>query len=195
MTNLYDRQIRISAKIASEWRYGRLTDSAWRFYIECSLFANPTDGSLPVKDTLAWLLHKKEHELKPLFEILRDSGLAHYDKDRWIIKPSPHITAVSVTSSGKGRGLKGYVYVIGSPESNIYKIGVAADPVRRLAQLKTAHHDNLELIISILTDDAYDLEARLHDLFIDKRVRGEWFDLTRDDLTYIRDVVWEPSNE
>jgi hypothetical protein len=32
------------------------------------------------------------------------------------------------------------------------------------------------------------LERRLHERFADKRINGEWFDLSEDDVTFIREM-------
>lgn len=42
--------------------------------------------------------------------------------------------------------------------------------------------EELELIFVIGTDDAYAIEAYWHKRFAEKRRRGEWFELTGDDL-------------
>lgn len=43
---------------------------------------------------------------------------------------------------------------------------------------------NLELLFTV---PGYGIEeAKLHKLFDDKRIRGEWFSLTSDDLDWVR---------
>ncbi len=45
---------------------------------------------------------------------------------------------------------------------------------------------DLELLVSIETDDRDSLEKELHEKFADKRKKGEWFDLTEEDIAYIK---------
>ncbi|WP_367139564.1 GIY-YIG nuclease family protein [Saccharothrix sp. HUAS TT1] len=58
--------------------------------------------------------------------------------------------------------------------SGTVKIGVSADPTRRLAALRGASTADLALLWH--TEDGRDLERDLHERFADRRVRGEWFD-------------------
>ena len=45
-----------------------------------------------------------------------------------------------------------------------------------------------ERIHTIKTDDRIETEARLHQLFENKRANGEWFKLTQDDIDYIKAI-------
>ncbi len=68
---------------------------------------------------------------------------------------------------------------------NNYKIGVGRDVGIRVKQIQTASPFDVEHILTIPTPDPYPLESYLHKLFANKRVRGEWFALTDEDLNYI----------
>ncbi len=63
------------------------------------------------------------------------------------------------------------VYFIKVKDRGFVKIGQANDPCLRLKQLQTSNPDKLELVATI--DDMS--EKELHELFKDKRHRGEWF--------------------
>jgi len=74
------------------------------------------------------------------------------------------------------------MYVIGTnnrPDGPV-KLGISADPPRRVGQLQTGHADRLQLFHSELVSDdkARLFERLLHKSLNHKRTRGEWFDVT-----------------
>jgi hypothetical protein len=71
---------------------------------------------------------------------------------------------------GHGAGL-GYVYVVAQQGCGLLKIGKAADPVARVADLQAMNGAPLSLVG--LCHDAR-VERVLHDRFGRERVRGEW---------------------
>lgn len=66
-----------------------------------------------------------------------------------------------------------YVYFVRSGTHGPIKIGRAVDPHERLRQLQTGSPVELRLLGTI--PGGVDLEAALHDLLGDSRLRGEWF--------------------
>jgi len=75
-----------------------------------------------------------------------------------------------------------YVYLIRA--YRWHKIGRTRDITARLLTLKTLPPFELELLHLIECDDSVTPERLLHQHFKDKRVRGEWFLLEDDDVTY-----------
>jgi T5orf172 domain len=73
----------------------------------------------------------------------------------------------------------GTVYVIGSPESTLVKIGYSAHPPGRIAAIQTMSPLPLELLWQ--TPGSYELESALHSYFESRRKRGEWFDFGAED--------------
>jgi hypothetical protein len=68
-----------------------------------------------------------------------------------------------------------YVYLGFSPTRNLWKIGLSRNVERRAEQLQ------IEIKHIIPCDDVREaafLELMLHDIYLDKRVMGEWFALT-----------------
>lgn len=63
------------------------------------------------------------------------------------------------------------------------KIGFARDVGRRLANLQTAHAQELTLIRAI--DGGHVEEWECHHRFNDLRIRGEWFGFSEEMLTYV----------
>lgn len=86
----------------------------------------------------------------------------------------------------------GYIYVIGSECGKYpYKIGLSkSPPARRLNDLQTSHWANLKIYYESPQVSYIELvEKALHDKFKKKRVRGEWFNLTKRDITYIENNI------
>ncbi|WP_435191318.1 GIY-YIG nuclease family protein [Streptomyces sp. bgisy126] len=75
------------------------------------------------------------------------------------------------------------VYLIGSPESPLVKIGWSDNPERRLRHLQTGSPVPLQLLA--LFEGGAVMEAALHRRFADKRRHGEWFDLGSDPVTVV----------
>ena len=67
-----------------------------------------------------------------------------------------------------------------------YKIGRSADPKKRERTLQS-EKPTIEMLFCFKSDEKE--EIHLHLLFKDKRVRGEWFDLTVKDLGKIKEYL------
>lgn len=78
----------------------------------------------------------------------------------------------------------GYLYIVASA-SGLFKIGYTNDIENRVSQIKSASPVKCELLISIKCDNAEFQEKEYHQTFQKKRVRGEWFALSRKDLSSI----------
>jgi hypothetical protein len=76
----------------------------------------------------------------------------------------------------------GWVYIIQSPFG--YKIGYTANPEVRMK----AYGFQITITHVIRSDDAPTIEKYLHDLFAAKRIEGEWFDLSSEDLEYLLNI-------
>jgi hypothetical protein len=79
----------------------------------------------------------------------------------------------------------GYVYILRS-ETGHYKIGRTTNPEDRLTtfSVKLPFRVNYELVIS--SDHHRQFEIELHKRFADKRIDGEWFALTTEDIEALR---------
>lgn len=77
----------------------------------------------------------------------------------------------------------GFVYLL--HHDGLYKIGMATKLSRRLMQISPRMPHEVTLIHSIKTDDMVGLEALLHECYADKRMNGEWFALSDED---VRDI-------
>lgn len=87
----------------------------------------------------------------------------------------------------KPRPKPGYVYLF-KADNGVYKIGQSVDPDARITSLGVKLPYELESVHRIETHDMNELESDLHDRFADKRLEGEWFELTESDVDYIREL-------
>lgn len=81
------------------------------------------------------------------------------------------------------------VYLISSTiEGNTcYKIGYTKrNPVQRISEMKTGNASELELIDHFKSKWGTQIEAKLHRLFQDKKISGEWFNLTAYDISQFK---------
>lgn len=82
---------------------------------------------------------------------------------------------------------EGYVYLLHG--GGAFKIGKAQDPSKRIRQLEIALPYPVQTVATVPTDDARALESKLHKRFKDKRLNGEWFDLSAQDVAYIKGLA------
>jgi Meiotically up-regulated gene 113 len=83
-----------------------------------------------------------------------------------------------------GSTKEGYVYMalLQVGRERRYKIGKAILVERRKDQISIQLPENLVLIHTISTDDAYGIEKYWHSRFAAKNTKGEWFALSRPDI-------------
>jgi hypothetical protein len=81
----------------------------------------------------------------------------------------------------------GYVYLVQSP-TGAYKIGRAKNPKDRVRTFGVKLPFEIELIHTIEAADYKVAERQLHERFAPKRVNGEWFNLTPEDVASIKSI-------
>lgn len=74
-----------------------------------------------------------------------------------------------------------FVYLLQS-DNGLYKIGKAVNVKRRVSEIATISSHVVTLIHTIETDDAGRAEKYWHERFAKKRIRGEWFALSGDEV-------------
>ena len=87
----------------------------------------------------------------------------------------------------------GYVYLVHCKETTFYKIGISKNNYgARLSQIQSSCPFEVEMIYVNHSDNYQKLEKNLHNMFKDKWVRGEWFDLDKASLDtamkYLKDT-------
>lgn len=78
----------------------------------------------------------------------------------------------------------GFVYLIKSGRH--FKIGKANSVETRHRQLKIQLPQAAEVVHKIKTDDPFGIESYWHRRFAEKRMNGEWFALSADDVKAFR---------
>ncbi|KAA1057171.1 GIY-YIG nuclease family protein [Azospirillum argentinense] len=77
-------------------------------------------------------------------------------------------------------GKKTSVYVIAGDTGPV-KIGVSINPKNRLSSVQNGHPHKLALRHVVPVAEAYRIEGAVHAALADKRLNGEWFDVTADE--------------
>lgn len=78
------------------------------------------------------------------------------------------------------------IYLVSSQIGNetLYKIGYTRRSVeKRVKEFKTGNASNLEILEIFQSEWGTKVEALLHKKFNSKRINGEWFDLSIDDIS------------
>ena len=79
---------------------------------------------------------------------------------------------------------EGFIYVV--KHDKFYKIGKTINIEDRLKGLQTASATPFELITSIRTKNYHVIEKQFHKVFENKHVSGEWFNLSKEDIEFIK---------
>jgi len=92
----------------------------------------------------------------------------------------------------------GWVYIL-QLDGKACKIGRTTKLDDRIRNLGTKLPYEPELIHTIETNDIHWAERHLHRFFQNKRIRGEWFNLTEEDIAMLKKldrlVTWDPNPE
>lgn len=77
---------------------------------------------------------------------------------------------------------KSFIYAIGTDTKQ--KIGFSKNPKKRKEQLQTGNSENLSIhaTIEVLSENAALLEKHLHKDIAYKRLKGEWFGMTKTEV-------------
>jgi len=73
---------------------------------------------------------------------------------------------------------------------DFYKVGTSSNPAKRVAEIQTCCPLEVRLIGEWRGE--YEEEAQIHAMIVDKRVRGEWYDLDAEDVAAIGRVLSRP---
>lgn len=96
---------------------------------------------------------------------------------------SPTLTRAGILLSKKGVIMSGKVYLC-FDGSGLWKIGITKDEKKRLSQMRTGN-PTIRMLFALTIDNPAVTELELHTKFENKRVAGEWFDLSPEDLFYL----------
>ncbi len=86
--------------------------------------------------------------------------------------------------------IPGYVYLIAGAPAH-FKIGKAAKPKTRMSHLQNGSSSKLQMVHEIPTNDMGWLEEFWHTKFRAQHIRGEWFELSNEDVArFVNVAVW-----
>lgn len=171
----------------------------------CLMHESPRRGYLqhmtgqPITpDQLARISGEALGVVLPLLQELEDSGVFSRTEhgviySRRIVKDEKRRKdqAKDGHSGGNPKLMKnynrpGYVYAIRRESDGATKVGIALNPTNRLYKIRQQHRgDDVSLVNAWFVQDMGGEEARVHGLFQQKKVIGEWFSLTEDDIKSI----------
>jgi len=84
-----------------------------------------------------------------------------------------------------------FVYLMHDTSNGYYKIGISNKPNYREKTLQS-EKPTIEMIISKkfpIRKIAESFEKSLHDVYSEKRIRGEWFSLNENDVQHIKESL------
>lgn len=94
--------------------------------------------------------------------------------------------------ANRQRQLDGYVYLLAAKhDPTLFKIGRTNSPEARGKTFNVKLPFAVSFDCIIKTDNMFVLESELHTRYADKRLDGEWFRLTPDDVVYIKSLAQE----
>jgi len=80
---------------------------------------------------------------------------------------------------------EGYVYILGT-RGIYYKIGRSSKLDRRIKQLKIQLPFPVKVLYAVKVRDCAYTEAKLHDLYFERRLNGEWFELDAESVEWVK---------
>jgi hypothetical protein len=75
--------------------------------------------------------------------------------------------------------------------NGVYKIGKTSQLHARMNFFEIKLPFDVKLICAIPSEDITTLEKQLHDKYTNKRIKGEWFELTEQDVEDIKHLISE----
>jgi hypothetical protein len=141
-----------------------------------------SDPDFPSHNTFNRLGPKGERAWRVLKFCASDGNL---DEVATIVEPlaSPP-TADDADTDASQTIIVGFVYLMKS--GKYYKIGRSVSAEKRAYEIQLQLPQELKLVHKIKTDDPVGIETYWHQRFADRRMRGEWFDLSREHIQTFR---------
>ena len=104
------------------------------------------------------------------------------------VKPTIKITQPVMEIKPRVHLDEGCIYIIRCKDSATYKIGKSTNPACRLKSHQTSCPSELELEYYTKVWQMSHIEYAIHKLYADKCVRGEWYELSEDDIEQLKSM-------
>ncbi len=155
--------------------------------------------AFPYYRALEWL-HELEYPFSGQYDIQADLIVEAFEKKIIEIDFDTYVKAKnfqngvyeypppSKPASKKKQSSVGFVYLLKS-DTGHFKIGRTIDPKSRSKTFGIQLPFEVEFLALISTEDMFSLETELHNRFAEKRLSGEWFNLSGDDIEYIKGLA------
>jgi hypothetical protein len=139
------------------------------------------DGNFPSSGTIDARLGNKKNKIKKILDFCQSKKT--YEDIIAICRATP-IPKTKQKNIEKSSTASGHVYLL--KHDNAYKIGKSFDVTRHYKEIRVQMPHDTEEIHVIETDDPSGIEAYWHNRFKDKKLKGEWFNLSPDDIKAFR---------
>ncbi|AUO14754.1 GIY-YIG nuclease family protein [Priestia megaterium] len=111
----------------------------------------------------------------------KEKDLIGEKDDRFIFRDRPY-----KLHHAQGDGLIYFIRALSGDLEGLTKIGFTRDMQGRMAKIYQDLKIEMKVIHYIATSDVVTLEQTLHNIFKAKRVTGEWFNLSEEDIELIK---------
>lgn len=92
--------------------------------------------------------------------------------------PEPVPTEEGRRGRGQSPPERKFLYGVKLAGEGAIKIGVSGSMKHRINMMQTSHFRTYYVVFAVLTERHKELERELHNAFADRRLGGEWFDIT-----------------
>lgn len=86
----------------------------------------------------------------------------------------------------KSKRPDGFIYVLKLKGFDLYKIGVSANPKRRIYDIDSHSPFGTEIILLLFFKNVYEMEECIHDSFKLNHKRKEWFEIHPEDIVILK---------
>lgn len=143
------------------------------------------DADMPSSSTFYIWLDSDEIKSKQLKEVFKSeeySEKCKHNKKGCKSKGVNDFRNKNASITNRKRFPNSELYILKIEGQDLYKIGVSQNISRRLKDISNAMPYVVSLLYLFKINNAYDLENYLHNLFITKHLKNEWFSLNNNDL-------------
>lgn len=142
-----------------------------------------TGGLIPA-DNMGFIYSKSEmkemmEQFVKFYNGVNEEYIEEHNKERAVQLETP------ITYEPKKNEKEGVVYFLRA-DNGLTKIGETKDLETRLKAISGSLLNETELLLYIESEDVRKLEEMFHEQFKDKRVKGEWFDLSDSDIWNVK---------